>query len=232
MTPEMFRKLAALGLNNDQMAGVLEIFEDDAAVRKAKVKVRVDKWRSKNKPVTLRNVTERSVTSPNVTERLARVEGNTSTQEITEKEVRKKDTSPPARSTRGSRIPDDFKPDIEAAVAEGLSRQEAERQALSFCDYWRAKPGAAALKLDWPATWRTWFRRRLDERPQNRSTAPPRKRNYADVAADRWSEENGSAGIFGDSGNVEFLPPRQQQPRPDDDDLRSGFARRITPGNH
>lgn len=28
-----------------------------------------------------------------------------------------------------------------------------------FRDYWIAKPGAAALKLDWAATWRTWVRK-------------------------------------------------------------------------
>lgn len=93
MSPEMFRKLASLGLSHDQMAGVLEIFEEDAGERRAKVKARVDKWRSKNKPETLRNVTERSETSPNVSERLVRVEGSSSKEDITNKEERKKDSA-------------------------------------------------------------------------------------------------------------------------------------------
>jgi hypothetical protein len=177
MTPEMFRKLSMIGLSHDQMASVLEIFEEEASARKAKVKARVDKWRAKNKQETLRNVTERSETSPNVTERLVRVEDNNLTKDSSGK---KETTSPAARSNRGARIPDDFRPDIEAAVSEGLSRQEAERQARSFCDYWRAKPGAAALKLDWQATWRTWFRRRLDERPASRPPdRPPRNAGEA-----------------------------------------------------
>lgn len=181
MTPEMFRKLSMIGLSHDQMVSVLEIFEEEASARKAKVKARVDKWRAKNKEETLRNVTERSETSPNVTERLARVEDNHLSKDSSGK---KETTSPSARSNRGTRIPDDFSPDIEAAVAEGLSRQEAERQSRSFCDYWRAKPGAAALKLDWQATWRTWFRRRLDERPPQTSRPPPDRppRNAGEAA--------------------------------------------------
>lgn len=47
MTPEMFRKLAALGLSHEQMAGVLEIIEDEAEARKEKARVRVQKWRDR-----------------------------------------------------------------------------------------------------------------------------------------------------------------------------------------
>jgi hypothetical protein len=28
-----------------------------------------------------------------------------------------------------------------------------------FRDYWQAKSGKDATKLDWPATWRTWMRK-------------------------------------------------------------------------
>ena len=34
----------------------------------------------------------------------------------------------------------------------------AEREYQSFRDYWIAKSGAAATKLDWRATWRNWLR--------------------------------------------------------------------------
>lgn len=58
---------------------------------------------------------------------------------------------------RGSRIPDDFVPDATYASAQ-LSDLDVEAEAAKFCDYWRARPGKEALKLDWPATWRTWIR--------------------------------------------------------------------------
>ncbi len=36
-------------------------------------------------------------------------------------------------------------------------------QAAQFRDYWIAKPGAMACKLDWEATWRNWCRRGLSQ---------------------------------------------------------------------
>jgi hypothetical protein len=176
MNAELCRELAALGLTLEQVCGVVGLIERrDAAYlvkeeeRKALIRARVQRFRSKNKEETLRNVTGET---GNVTKQLTRAEDSSSNQQISE-QGRKKDTSPPARSARGTRIPDDFKPDIEAAISEGLPRQEAERQALSFCDYWRSKPGAAALKLDWSATWRMWFRRRIDERPRPAASQGP-----------------------------------------------------------
>jgi hypothetical protein len=112
----------------------------------------------------------------------ARVEDNLLTKDISGKEDNKV-TSPPARSKRGERIPDDFQPDIDAAVSEGVPRPEAERQARSFCDYWRAKPGKDGLKLDWPATWRVWYRRNMAS-PQARATAPPPKQTVGQQARD------------------------------------------------
>lgn len=186
MNAELFRKLASFGLSVDQIGSVMDLIEERDAIiaakedaRKAQIRARVHKFRSKNKQETLRNVTE---TDGNATKRLTRVEDSSSKEQISGKV---KDTSPSARSSRGTRIPDDFQPDIEAAVSEGLARSEAERQARSFCDYWRAKPGKDALKLDWQATWRMWFRRRLDDRPsQQVSSKPPDRppRNAGEAA--------------------------------------------------
>lgn len=180
MTPDMFRKLAALGLSNDQMAGVLEIMESEAETRKEKARNRVQKWREKQSDPAC-NVTKRSVTSPNVTTRLTRVEDITSKLVVTGEE--KERTSPSAQSKRGERISSDFQPDIDAAVSEGLSLDEAKRQARSFCDYWKAKPGKDGLKLDWQATWRVWYRRNISTAPRG---SPPAngKRDMNDVLND------------------------------------------------
>lgn len=37
--------------------------------------------------------------------------------------------------------------------------EHAGKVADSFADYWRAKAGSGAVKLDWFATWRNWVRR-------------------------------------------------------------------------
>lgn len=69
---------------------------------------------------------------------------------------------------RGCRLPDDWSPGPEdRAFAQTLSL-DAGRVAEGFRDYWHAKPGREAVKLDWPATWRGWCRREAERLPQAR----------------------------------------------------------------
>jgi uncharacterized protein YdaU (DUF1376 family) len=67
---------------------------------------------------------------------------------------------------RGCRLPADFIPDQAWAVGEGLSASQAQSEAAKFRDYWNAKAGASATKLDWPGTWRNWVRQALERMPQ------------------------------------------------------------------
>lgn len=78
-----------------------------------------------------------------------------------------KDPSPliprAARSDRATRIPDDFYPTPQMQewfkqerLDTVITNPRAEHE--NFCDFWRAKAGADARKLDWPATWRRWMR--------------------------------------------------------------------------
>ena len=109
--------------------------------------------------------------------------GSSSTSSLSGSDV---DTSPPARSKRGERIPADFEPDTEWAQAQGLSPSEASHEAAQFLDYWRSKPGKDGLKLDWPGTWRMWVRnsiKRHRSQPAPRSSDPPRKPRNAGEAA-------------------------------------------------
>src|SRR5215467_4437143 len=60
---------------------------------------------------------------------------------------------------RGKRLPADWQPDAEDrryAEELGLNPDEV---AEEFCDWWHAKAGADAAKLDWHLTWKTWCRR-------------------------------------------------------------------------
>lgn len=64
-------------------------------------------------------------------------------------------------SARGSRIAPDWVPslkDYAFAHQAGLSREEINREADRFRDYWIAASGRNAVKLDWSATWRNWIR--------------------------------------------------------------------------
>jgi hypothetical protein len=71
------------------------------------------------------------------------------------------------------------------------------READKFADYWHSKPGAAARKSDWAATWRNWCRN-AKPAPEGRSGAPPGKtfaERDAENRSDRIHEMTG--GIMG-----------------------------------
>lgn len=57
---------------------------------------------------------------------------------------------------RATRIPPNFEPDPEPEAERGIDRAT---ELANFRDYWTAKSGKDATKLDWQATWRTWARK-------------------------------------------------------------------------
>ena len=111
-----------------------------------------------------------------------------------EKEPEKKPEKPKAEP-KGSRIPDDFEPDLAWAELEGLHPSQTKREAAKFRDFWLAKTGADARKVDWPATWRTWVRRALERMP--RSTGPPARplSEYRQRQNALWAELDAERGV-------------------------------------
>lgn len=83
----------------------------------------------------------------------------------TESELDKKETTSVVSkenvSPRGSRLAPDWKPAPELLLwAKDLFPDiDATLETESFHDYWCAKPGRDAVKLDWPSTWKNWIRR-------------------------------------------------------------------------
>ena len=68
--------------------------------------------------------------------------------------------------SRGTRINPDFAltDDLKAwADEKGYTHLDLEGITEEFVDYWRSVPGAKGTKLDWPATWRGWVRRKADD---------------------------------------------------------------------
>lgn len=86
----------------------------------------------------------------------------------------KKDINISSKKERGraERIPPDFSPDLGFPLSRGMSRKRAETEAERFKNYWSAKSGRDAAKLDWPATWRNWILSSL-ERSGPDATPPP-----------------------------------------------------------
>ncbi|CAK00829.1 DUF1376 domain-containing protein [Bartonella tribocorum] len=62
------------------------------------------------------------------------------------------------KANRGCRLPEDFEPDYDFAIEEGLPPERIKVEIAKFRDYWRSKAGANATKIDWQATWRNWVR--------------------------------------------------------------------------
>jgi len=76
------------------------------------------------------------------------------------KSVVKKSGTSPARA-RGTRLPDGWKPPDEVirAMHEQFPGMDLRAVHADFCDYWHAKAGQGATKVDWVATWRRWIRK-------------------------------------------------------------------------
>lgn len=61
--------------------------------------------------------------------------------------------------TRATRIPDDFRPspDMLAWARQRAPDLDIDVETEKFANYWSAKAGQSATKLDWAATWRNWM---------------------------------------------------------------------------
>ena len=61
---------------------------------------------------------------------------------------------------RGTRLPPDWSPTAEQFAWAKAERPDldAKRETDNFYDYWLAKAGADAAKLDWNRTWKKWIR--------------------------------------------------------------------------
>lgn len=84
----------------------------------------------------------------------------------------------PARVFRRAvRLPEQFEPDRDFAAGLGFGEAEAAVELAKFRDYWAAKSGRDAAKLDWLATWRNWMRNAA--RPRKSPRPPPNPRESA-----------------------------------------------------
>lgn len=98
---------------------------------------------------------------------------------IEENRIEKKEAKASSQKQRGSRLSPDFVlPDDwrDWATSEGMTVSQADSEGLRFRDYWVAKPGREAVKMDWLATWRNWVRMALSRSPPSAVTPFPRIR--------------------------------------------------------
>lgn len=95
-----------------------------------------------------------------------------------------KPTKRKPQTARGTRLSPDWIPsDTNLAYCRSQRRDlDPARVADNFRDYWTAKPGAGATKLDWDAAWRTWVR---NERASPRQTLNDQRKATLDELTGR-----------------------------------------------
>lgn len=90
------------------------------------------------------------------------------------------DTPNVVSSKRGTRLSPEWAPspeNITYATSQGLVGEVMAREVEKFRDYWTAKAGQSAVKLDWDATWRNWVRTSVSRGPP-RGGGKPQKTAY------------------------------------------------------
>lgn len=87
---------------------------------------------------------------------------------------------------RGTRLTPDFQPDQSTITLIRAERPDIDLDAETrkFVDYWTAKPGRDATKLDWNATWRNWMRNARQQSPNANGQRTHKLRALADLAAE------------------------------------------------
>lgn len=91
--------------------------------------------------------------------------------------IKKEDTNVSSKEKRGTRLLQDWIPDqnqTNEAAGMGLTMQEIDNEAAKFRDYWIAKSGQSATKVDWSATWRNWCRNVIERRGKTSKPNPVR----------------------------------------------------------
>ena len=90
------------------------------------------------------------------------------------------------RSAKGTRISPEWVPTAEliSQMRDECPTVDLEAEHRVFIDYWIAQPGSKGAKVDWPATWRNWMRRKQSDAPARipvgKQSAGDRARSIAD----------------------------------------------------
>ncbi|UJM33107.1 YdaU family protein [Bartonella henselae] len=105
-----------------------------------------------------------------------------------------------SKANRGCRLPEDFEPDYDFAIAEGLPPERVKVEIAKFRDYWRSKSGANATKIDWQATWRNWVRKAIEDlaKGKNYGNYSQKQKSNGEIIAERI-KDFGDRGFFNTS---------------------------------
>lgn len=96
-----------------------------------------------------------------------------------------------AATKRGTRLDPDWRPsdDTREWTLRRLSQPDAAVELEKFHNYWLAKTGKDATKLDWDRTWRNWVLNSRASPPNGRSTTDQRVQDGLALAARLRAEQ-------------------------------------------
>lgn len=100
---------------------------------------------------------------------------------------------------RGARLALDWQPssdDLNFATSLGISGGRVSEETAKFRDYWHARAGPGAIKLDWSATWRNWCRKAVENGGRTETTETDRERRKRESR-----EALAKLSAFGESRN-------------------------------
>jgi hypothetical protein len=123
---------------------------------------------------------------------------------------------------RGARLSRDWVPsaaEISFALERGLPLRQVEIEAAKFVNYWTAKSGNGALKLDWSATWRSWCLKALEMRNGTSNSSGRRADSasrYAPTGADAVLAGMGRVAARLAQDGVPARPGQRQIPQRSD----------------
>jgi hypothetical protein len=120
------------------------------------------------------------------------------------KEVKKEEIETVEARKRATRLTEDWMPsedDGRYAVDKGLTRAEAQHEFEKFRNYWQAKSGQQATKLDWSKTWRNWILTTVERKGKPHANGSGRGRqSLSELAfdlADEARKLEHQAGVVG-----------------------------------
>lgn len=94
-----------------------------------------------------------------------------------------------------------------------MKPEQVRTEAAKFADYWHAKAGRDAAKLDWSATWRNWCRKAIEDAARStvRAAGPESFRERdARIAAEQVKRLTG--GLVHDRAALGEPPKRELLP--------------------
>jgi hypothetical protein len=207
MSADLVRQLSALGLNLEQVAGVMDIIDAQTESRREKGRERWHKWKEKRGA----NVSQRLPTDTNVGSPLTRVEDSSSKKDISGKEESKNLSHEfeneiwpayPRKAGKGAAL---------KAYITARKRASFETIQAGVRRYAQERAGEDAQFTKHAQGWFNgdhWADEPIPKRPHSTASPPIGKRmNAVEANLARRIRKDESASGRRDYGDVQLLPP-------------------------